>query len=80
MTGIMIFHIRSKYTAVGTFLCVDLKALRPYSEPGRKEILMFFYLYAIIELLGIFLDADLLVRIFVSLSPRFGPWCSRQSS
>lgn len=29
------------------------------------------------NLLGIFLDADLLVRIFASLSPRFGPRCSR---
>ncbi|KAI0960971.1 Chitin synthase, class 7 [Taiwanofungus camphoratus] len=43
MTGIMIFHIRSKYTAV-----------------GRKEILMFFYLYAIIELLAIFLDSGII--------------------
>jgi len=40
MTAIMIFHIRSKYTAV-----------------GRKEIVMFFYLYALIELLAIFLDS-----------------------
>ena len=66
MTGIMIFHIRSKYTAVGKFLCVDLKALRPYSEPGRKEILMFFYLYAIIELLGIFLDSGIIPTANVS--------------
>jgi len=40
MTAIMIFHVRSKYTAV-----------------GRKEIVMFFYLYAVIELLAIFLDS-----------------------
>lgn len=43
MTGIMIYHIRSKYTAV-----------------GRKEIVMFFYLYAIIELLAIFLDSGII--------------------
>ncbi|GBE78573.1 chitin synthase export chaperone [Sparassis latifolia] len=43
MTGIMIFHIRSKYTAV-----------------GRKEILTFFYLYAIIELLALFLDSGII--------------------
>jgi len=43
MTGIMIFHIRSKYTAV-----------------GRKEILTFFYLYAIIELLALFLDSGVI--------------------
>ncbi|EIM92080.1 uncharacterized protein STEHIDRAFT_88786 [Stereum hirsutum FP-91666 SS1] len=43
MTIIMIYHIRSKYTAV-----------------GRKEIVMFFYLYAIIELLAIFLDSNVI--------------------
>ncbi|KAI0757470.1 chitin synthase III catalytic subunit [Daedaleopsis nitida] len=52
MTGIMIFHIRSKYTAV-----------------GRKEILMFFYLYAIIELLAIFLDSGIIPTANVSY-----PW------
>ena len=58
MTGIMTFHIRRKYAAACAFLCAQagLKALRPYSKTGRKEILM-FYLYAIIELLGIFLDS-----------------------
>jgi hypothetical protein len=39
----MIYHIRSKYTAV-----------------GRKEIVMFFWLYAIIELLAIFLDSGII--------------------
>ncbi|KAI0318010.1 chitin synthase III catalytic subunit [Amylostereum chailletii] len=43
MTAIMIYHIRSKYTAV-----------------GRKEIVMFFYLYALIELLAIFLDSNII--------------------
>jgi len=43
MTGIMIYHIRSKYTAV-----------------GRKEIVMFFWLYAIIELLAMFLDSGII--------------------
>ncbi|KDQ49590.1 hypothetical protein JAAARDRAFT_42761 [Jaapia argillacea MUCL 33604] len=43
MTAIMIFHIRSKYTAV-----------------GRKEIVMFFYLYIVIELLAIFLDSNII--------------------
>ncbi|KAH8101410.1 chitin synthase III catalytic subunit [Cristinia sonorae] len=52
MTLIMIFHIRSKYTAV-----------------GRKEIIMFFYLYAIIELLAIFLDSGIIPTSNVSY-----PW------
>lgn len=43
MTGIMILHIRSKYTAV-----------------GRKEIVLFFWLYAVIELLAIFLDSGII--------------------
>ena len=43
MTLIMVYHVRSKYTAV-----------------GRKEIVMFFYLYMIIELLAIFLDSGII--------------------
>jgi len=43
MTAIMIYHIRSKYTAV-----------------GRKEIVTFFWLYAIIELLALFLDSGII--------------------
>lgn len=43
MTAIMIYHIRSKYTAV-----------------GRKEIVTFFWLYMIIELLAIFLDSGVI--------------------
>ncbi|KZT09058.1 chitin synthase export chaperone [Laetiporus sulphureus 93-53] len=52
MTAVMIFHIRSKYTAV-----------------GRKEILLFFYLYAIIELLALFLDSAIIPTANVSY-----PW------
>ncbi|KAK0197890.1 chitin synthase III catalytic subunit-domain-containing protein [Armillaria mellea] len=43
MTAIMIYHIRSKYTAV-----------------GRKEIVLFFWMYAVIQLLGIFLDSGII--------------------
>lgn len=43
MTVIMIYHIRSKYTAV-----------------GRKEIVLFFYLYFVIEALAIFLDSAII--------------------
>lgn len=43
MTVIMVYHIRSKYTAV-----------------GRKEIVMFFYLYMIVEILAIFLDSGII--------------------
>jgi hypothetical protein len=43
MTAIMLFHIRSKYTAV-----------------GRKEIVLFFYLYMVVELLAIFLDSTII--------------------
>ncbi|KAJ8453860.1 hypothetical protein ONZ45_g14684 [Pleurotus djamor] len=52
MTAIMIYHIRSKYTAV-----------------GRKEIVMFFWLYAVIELLAIFLDSGIIPTANVSY-----PW------
>lgn len=43
MTAIMVYHIRSKYTAV-----------------GRKEIVLFFYLYAISEIIAIFLDSAII--------------------
>ncbi|EIW67946.1 hypothetical protein TREMEDRAFT_44955 [Tremella mesenterica DSM 1558] len=43
MTAIMLFHVRSKYTAV-----------------GRKEIVLFFYLYMFISLLAIFLDSTVI--------------------
>lgn len=43
MAGIMLFHVRSKYTAV-----------------GRKEIVLFFYMYMFIELLAIFLDSAII--------------------
>lgn len=43
MTVIMIYHIRSKYTAV-----------------GRKEIVLFFYIYLAIEMLAIFLDSAII--------------------
>jgi hypothetical protein len=33
---------------------------------GRKEIIMFFYLYAIIELLAIFLDSNVIPTANVS--------------
>jgi hypothetical protein len=43
MTLIMVYHVRSKYTAV-----------------GRKEIVLFFYIYMVIELLAIFLDSGII--------------------
>ena len=49
MTAIMIYHIRSKYTAV-----------------GRKEIVMFFWMYMLIELLAMFLDSGVIPTANVS--------------
>ncbi|KAK8845548.1 chitin synthase export chaperone [Kwoniella newhampshirensis] len=43
MTSIMLYHVRSKYTAV-----------------GRKEIVLFFYMYMFVELLAIFLDSAII--------------------
>ncbi|TXT04991.1 hypothetical protein VHUM_03811 [Vanrija humicola] len=43
MTIIMLFHVRSKYTAI-----------------GRKEIVLFFYIYMFVELLAIFLDSSVI--------------------
>ncbi|KAI7862111.1 chitin synthase III catalytic subunit [Spinellus fusiger] len=52
MAAIMIYHIRSKYTAV-----------------GRKEIVMFFYLY----MLTVFLEMFLITGIIPTSSPVY-PW------
>jgi hypothetical protein len=59
----MIYHIRSKYTAVGK--SVLLHAVKQSESIidfalGRKEIVMFFYLYAIIECLAFFLDSNII--------------------
>ena len=62
MTAIMIFHIHSKYTAVGEcdFFSHCRRSVEHIHLTGRKEIIMFFYLYAIIELLAIFLDSGII--------------------
>ncbi|RMD44967.1 hypothetical protein DV735_g164, partial [Chaetothyriales sp. CBS 134920] len=43
MTAIMIFHIRSKFTAV-----------------GRREILTFFYIYTVLTIISLILDAGVI--------------------
>lgn len=61
MTAIMIYHIRSKYTAVGECpLPTRYNPMLTMHHAGRKEIVMFFYLYALIELLAIFLDSNII--------------------
>jgi hypothetical protein len=62
MTIIMILHIRSKYTAVGKWNLYFIKNFRSSISSilwtsGRKEIVLFFYMYAVVELLAIFLDS-----------------------
>ncbi|KAG0345211.1 Chitin synthase, class 7 [Podila humilis] len=52
MTAIMIYHIRSKYTAV-----------------GRKEIIMFFYLYMLVTIMDL-----LLVSGIIPTSSNVYPW------
>lgn len=63
----MIYHIRSKYTAVGEPQFPSAAKLGPArfadkasETTGRKEIVMFFYLYALIEALAIFLDSGII--------------------
>lgn len=57
----MLFHVRSKYTAV-----------------GRKEIVMFFYIYMFISLLAFFLDSTVIPTSHevyqVSYLPRSNCW------
>lgn len=63
MTVIMIYHVRSKYTAVGKWWDNQLiwnAGSLPLQCTGRKEILLFFYLYFIISLLAIFLDSGII--------------------
>ncbi|KAI9599363.1 chitin synthase III catalytic subunit [Syncephalis fuscata] len=53
MTSIMIYHIRSKYTAV-----------------GRKEILIFFYLYMVVSVLELLLNSNI-IQMSYSVYPYF---------
>lgn len=73
MTIIMILHIRSKYTAVGASpstngLSVVLAHREAYT--GRKEIVLFFYFYAIIEVLAFFMDSGIIPSAHVSYAVR----------
>ncbi|ETI21232.1 hypothetical protein G647_07577 [Cladophialophora carrionii CBS 160.54] len=54
MTAIMIFHVRSKFTAV-----------------GRKEILTFFYIYTLLTVISLVLDAGVLQATTTSAYPWF---------
>jgi hypothetical protein len=60
MTAIMILHIRSKYTAVGEFVILPPTNHDSPHTSGRKEIVMFFWMYALIELLAVFLDSGVI--------------------
>jgi len=73
MTIIMILHIRSKYTAVGASPIMNDLGIAPTdheAHPGRKEIVMFFYMYAFIELLAFFLDSGVIPSAHVSYPVR----------
>jgi hypothetical protein len=73
MTIIMILHIRSKYTAVGASRSTDRKnvaATHREACTGRKEIVMFFYMYAFIELLAFFMDSGVIPSAHVSYPVR----------
>ena len=73
MTIIMILHIRSKYTAVGASCSADgQNATVTYHEAyiGRKEIVMFFYMYAFIELLAFFMDSGVIPSAHASYPVR----------
>jgi hypothetical protein len=54
MTAIMIFHVRSKFTAV-----------------GRKEILTFFYIYSVLTIVSLVLDAGVIQSTNQSAYPWF---------
>ncbi|KAG9782543.1 Chitin synthase export chaperone [Exophiala dermatitidis] len=54
MTAIMIFHVRSKFTAV-----------------GRKEILTFFYIYTLLTIISLVLDAGVIHATNTTAYPWF---------
>lgn len=74
MTIIMILHIRSKYTAVGTSRSttnsLNVVATDPEAYTGRKEIVTFFYLYAVIEILAFFMDSGVIPSAHASYAVR----------
>lgn len=70
MAAIMIYHIRSKYTAVGNKRILIHPASMLILYLGRKEIVMFFYLYMITT----FLEMLLVTGIIPTSSPVY-PVC-----
>jgi hypothetical protein len=79
MTAIMIYHVRSKYTAVGKCCPASTVVRSEDAAPGRKEIVMFFWLYAIIEFLVLFLDSGIIPTADKSY-PVSAPCCPRSKS
>lgn len=56
MTAIMIYHIKSKYTAVGTKnIQASLQLIL-----GRKEMVNFFYLYFVAVVLDLLLVSNII--------------------
>lgn len=67
MTTIMIIHVRSKFTAVGTFAehpPSKNSFLRSFEliilKIGRKEITAFFYLYMLLSFISLILDSGVI--------------------
>jgi hypothetical protein len=64
MTVIMILHVRSKYTAVGTipflFPCPLISKLTMFLKIGRKEITAFFYIYMLLSFASLIIDSGVI--------------------
>lgn len=74
MTVIMILHIRSKFTAVGSFHAIVFSMLQKdlYGSNllvciGRKEIITFFYIFLALTICSLIIDAGV-------VPPRSGPF------
>jgi hypothetical protein len=63
MTAIMIIHVRSKFTAVGScclVLAIPISHILMVLFLGRKEITTFFYLYMALTITSLVLDAGVI--------------------
>jgi hypothetical protein len=66
----MIYHVRSKYTAVGKWLIVWIKVvliITSANKIGRKEIVIFFFCY----ILTVFFEMLLVTDIIPSASAAY---------
>lgn len=74
MTTIMILNIKNKYTAVGRELC-EIVLSHSFCGKGRKEMVIFFYLYMLCVMFELLLTTNIfpMSTVFYKVSATHDP-------